>query len=126
WQLVRWRVEALLQRARSSYALGDYGDCEAATREALAVAERYPERRLIQKRATHQARIQLAKALSRLRRFPEAAQVVEPSVAFHRALKARNTDDFTQHVELADALFASYLADPRARAAERTEAMRLL
>jgi len=120
------RAVALYLRGVSSYELGDYGDCVTAMRAALELSERFPSRGVQSDRYKHELRTLLGKALARLRRSREAADAIEPSVAFHRALKARNTDDFTQHAELAHALFASYLTDPRGRAAQRAEALRLM
>ena len=43
---------------------------------------------------------------TRLGNHEDAQRIITPALAYHRSLYARGNDDFTQHVQLARALYA--------------------
>lgn len=56
-----------------------------------------------------------------------AASIIEPVLAYERGLYERkDSGDLTQHIEYAQALYASALATPKTRAASLAEAARIL
>jgi hypothetical protein len=65
-------------------------------------------------------------ALARQGKTKEAAQLIGPVVKFQRGLAARNRSDQWLPVELASALYAQALTDPKQRTALLQEAATLL
>jgi hypothetical protein len=64
---------------------------------------------------------------ARLERYAEAQQIIEPVLKLHRGLYARkDNEDVLQHVELAQALYASALAAPGQKSAQLTEAAKIM
>ena len=63
---------------------------------------------------------------ARLGQFAEAHKLVEPALKLHRDLYARGSDDLSQRVQLARALYASALAGGAQRSASLKEAATLL
>jgi hypothetical protein len=64
---------------------------------------------------------------ARLERDAEARRLLEPVLELHRGLYARkDNEDLTQHVEFAQALYASALAGSPRKAAELKQAAALI
>ncbi|MDB6084911.1 MAG: hypothetical protein JWN43_2792 [Gammaproteobacteria bacterium] len=114
------------QSGLAEYTLGDYAAAERAMREALDARRRWPLDTVSDRRQQGEVLTVLAMSLARQGRGAEAAQVILPVVRLHRDLAARNHGDQWQHVELASALYAQALIDPRLRAALLKEAAKLV
>jgi hypothetical protein len=117
------RLEGVIGAAE--YETGRYAAAELDLRAAVDVpAEALTtdaERRLVDGRS-----VLLALTLVRENEQSEARSVIAPVVRFHRELKARNHDDYRQHVELAAALYAAALAGDGDRHGLLTEAAALI
>ena len=114
------------QAGQAEYMLGDYAAAERTLREALEARKRWPLETAFERRNQAEVSITLAMSLARQGRTEEAMQVINPVVAFHRELAARNHGDQWQHVELASALYAQALIDQPRRGALLKEAARLI
>ena len=69
-----------------------------------------------------------ARIAARMDRYPEAQQIMEPVLKFHRELYARGKDneDLTQHVQFAQALYVSVLAAPGQKSSQLTQAAAIM
>ena len=105
----------------AEYMLGHDAVAEADLKGSLAVPVSFistdRDRRAIAERSTL-----LALTLVREGKLSEAQAVIAPVVKLQRALRARNQDDYRQHVELAAALYAQALAGAGDRHALLSEA----
>ncbi len=105
----------------AEYMLGHDAAAEADLKGSLAVPVSFistdRDRRAIAERSTL-----LALTLVREGKLSEAQAVIAPVVKLQRALRARNHDDYRQHVELAAALYAQALAGAGDRHALLSEA----
>ena len=111
---------------RTQYRLGDFAAAEKAERVALArrkptATDQVPDQRDLAEFSTW-----LAMAVARQGRSGEAAQIIAPWVKFQRELARKNHGDVWLPLELASALYAQALTDPRRRAALLEEATSLV
>ena len=116
------KANATLERIRfrMAYAGGDYVQAEASARRAIQLDEK------TEKFQSQESEINLALALARLHRLPEAKELLKTSLADQRARIAAGSDDQLLRLELAEALFALALTEPNAGAAELHEAAALI
>jgi tetratricopeptide (TPR) repeat protein len=112
--------------AEAFLGLKDLGAAESATREALRL-------RVEGQRRARQTRLQVAQdqtllavILARQGKLAEARAANEPALAFHRELQQRGSEDVTQHVALAAALYAAALASPPQAPGLLSEAKRII
>lgn len=110
----------------AEYLLGNYPAAERAQREAIEARKKYLTEAVSDRRDVAEKSTWLAMALARQNRLGEAAEVIAPVVKFHRALAAKNMGDRWQTLELASALYAEALADPKKGAALLREAAALV
>jgi hypothetical protein len=112
--------------AQASYLLGDLPAAESAAREASDAHKQWPLHTQSDQRDAADISILLALTLARQAKTAEATSLLDPVLKFHRGLAARNHGDEWQHVQLASALYAKAVADPRDRAALLKEASALV
>jgi hypothetical protein len=112
--------------AQASYLLGDLVATESTGREALDAHKHWIFQTESDKRDDADITILLALTLAREGKTAEAAHLLDPVLKYHRGLAARNHGDEWQHVQLASALYAKAVADPRDRAALLKEASALI
>ena len=113
--------------ADASYRLQDYAAADADLHRALAVRKSIPVRTLGDQRDAGNETTLAAMIAARLGRDAEARRLLEPVLELHRGLYARkDNEDLTQHVEFAQALYASALAGSPRKAAELKQAAALI
>jgi hypothetical protein len=112
--------------AQASYLLGDLAAAESTGREALDAHKHWISQTESDKRDDADITILLALTLGREGKTAEAAHLLDPVLKYHRGLAAHNRGDEWQHVQLASALYAKAVADPRDRAALLKEASALI
>ena len=113
--------------ADASYRLQDYAAADADMHRALAVRKSIPVRTLGDQRDAGNEAALAAMIAARLGRDTEARRLIEPVLELHRGLYARkDNEDLTQHVEFAQALYASALAGSARKAAELKQAAALI
>jgi tetratricopeptide (TPR) repeat protein len=115
--------------AAAAYAhlyLHDAAGAEAAAREAVKVRSGLPAKSLDDRIAASVDQIVLAAALARQDKLAEARKVLEPALDLHRRVMARGTEDLTEHLAWAAALYASALANPAQAAGLLSEAQRII
>ncbi|MFZ0551726.1 MAG: hypothetical protein WAM21_13050 [Steroidobacteraceae bacterium] len=103
---------------RAEYQLGHFESSERAERIALernATLLPFAASVLASKRDSAEISTWLAMALAREGKLPRAAQVIDPIVTFEQGLQARNHGDVWVPYELARALYAQALAEPKQR-----------
>jgi tetratricopeptide (TPR) repeat protein len=110
--------------ADASYNLKDYAAADKEIKLALDYRRRMPMRTLQDELDFNETLTLAAMIAARLERFPEAQQIIEPVVKFHRGLYARGkeNDDLSQHVQYARALYVSALANPGQKASQLADA----
>ena len=106
--------------------LKNYPAAEAAARTALELAPTFHNLVVEDERVLFDIRSQLAFSIARRGQLKEAGEIIQPVIAFHRALATRNVDDLTQRLELSNALFVSSLTDSASRKARLAEAAAIL
>ena len=113
--------------ADASYHLKDYVAADADIKRAGAFRKDLPVRTLGEKRDAGNEAILAAMIAARLGRYAEARQLIEPVLELHRNLFARaGNEDLTQHIEFAQALYASALARSPTKAADLKQAAALM
>ncbi len=113
--------------ADASYRLQDYAAADADMHRALAVRKSIPVRTLGDQRDAGNEAALAAMIAARLGRDTEAQRLLEPVLELHHGLYARkDNEDLTQHVEFAQALYASALAGSARKAAELKQAAALI
>ena len=113
--------------ADASYHLRDYAAADEQIKRAVAIRRQLPKRTLQDQRDASDELIYSAMIAAQLGRFDEAQATIEPVLKFHRELRARpGSDDLTQNIELAQALYASSLAAPRKKPAQLAEAAAIM
>lgn len=110
----------------AEYLLGNYAAAERAQREAIEARKKYLTEAVSDRRDVAEKSTWLALALARQNRHAEATEVIAPVVKFHRELAAKNMGDRWQTLELASALYAEALADPKKGVALLREAAALV
>jgi hypothetical protein len=114
------------QQALDEYLLQDYGAAERTMRAAIELRHQEPLTTLGAKRQESRLSMLLAMALAKQGNHEEAGRAIAPALAFQRTLLTRNKDDATQHIELAQVLYAAALADPAQHEALLHEAAALM
>ena len=113
--------------ADASYRLTDYATADADIQRALALRKLIPVRTLSDQRDAGNEAALAAMIAARLGRNAEARRMIDPVVELHRGLYARNdNDDLTQHIEFAQALYASALAGSTRKTAELKQAAAII
>ena len=113
--------------ADASYNLKDYAAADQEIKRAIDTWRHVPKRTLQDERDASEVLILAAMIAARQEHFSEAQQIIDPVVKFHRGLYARGNDDLGQHVQLAQALYASALTAPLQRPSPQlTEAAAIL
>lgn len=113
--------------ADASYRLKDYSAADADMQRALAVRKSIPVRTLSDQRDAGNEATLAAMIAARLGRVAEAQRLLGPVLELQRGLYARkDNEDLTQHVEFAQALYASALAGSPQNAAELKQAAALI
>jgi len=110
----------------AQYLLADYPSAERAERVAVEARKQYLTQAVSDRRDLAEKSTWLAMALARQGRLDEAAQVIGPVVKFQRELAAKNHGDRWQPLELASALYAEALSDPKHAAGLLREAAALM
>jgi hypothetical protein len=110
----------------AEYLLGNFAAAEKAEREAVDARKKYLTDAVSDRRDVAEKSTWLAMSLARQRHLDEAVQVIEPVVKFHRELAAKNHGDRWQSLELASALYADALAEPKKSAVLLREAANLV
>ena len=110
----------------AEYVLGNFAAAEKAERVAVEARKKYLTEAVSDRRDVAEKSTWLAMALARQGHLDEAVQVIDPVVKFHRELAAKNHGDRWQTLELASALYADALADPKKSAPLLREAAALI
>jgi hypothetical protein len=106
--------------------LGDPAAALSAFQSTVEARSKYPPGDLSEKRSLSMTKVYEAMALARLGRGPQARTLLDPEIAFQKALAARNKGDATQFLDYAQTLFVESLVDASRRGALRSEALRLI
>jgi tetratricopeptide (TPR) repeat protein len=124
----RLLVNSQLTLADALYNLREYEAASREIRTAIELRKRLPKRTLQDERDAGDELIVAAMIAARQGNFAEAQRIIEPVVKFHRGLYARgkDNDDLTQHVQLAQALYASALAAEGRKGSQLAEAAAIL
>jgi tetratricopeptide (TPR) repeat protein len=113
--------------ADASYRLKEYAVADAEIRRAVELRKSIPPRTLGERRDEAAQASLAAMIAARLERYAEARRLIDPVLELHRELFARgDNEDLTQHIEFAQALYASALARPGGNAAELKQAAALI
>jgi len=114
--------------ADASYHLKDYAAADADIKRALEARRVLPKRTLFDERDANDGLMLAAMIAARMDRYPEAQQIMQPVLKFHRDLYARgkDNDDTLQHAQFARALYVSALAAPGQRTSELAQAAAVL
>ena len=96
--------------AEMAYRRNDFIAAEAHRRKAIAF--RQAPRTQLDAMHASEPQIGLALALARQGRLVDARQVIEPVIKLHRGFVAQGSDNLTQRVVFAGALFAAAVASP--------------
>jgi len=113
--------------AEGSYRLGDYAEADAEVKKALAIRRTIPTRTLSEERDADIQLMLAALIAARLQRYAEAQQIIEPVLKLHRGLYERkDSDDLSQRVEFARALYVSAVAAPGQKTVQLTQAATLI
>jgi AAA+ ATPase superfamily predicted ATPase len=111
---------------QAEYQLGNYPAAERDERVAVEARKKYLTEAVTDRRDFAEKSTWLAMALARQGHREEAAQIIAPVVKFHRELSLKNHGDRWQPLELAGALYAEALTDPKKSAALLREAAALV
>jgi hypothetical protein len=114
-----------LVMTRTEFGRGDYVAAESAAREGIQFRKIVSNGSVQDLRDLDELATWLTLALVRQGRIAEAAQTIAPVVKFQRDLTAKNHGDRWQPYELANALYAQALTDPKQAAALLREATSL-
>ena len=117
-----------LTLADALYNMREYDAASREIRATIDFRKRLPKRTLQDERDASDELILAAMIAARQGNFTEAQRIIEPVLKFHRGLHARGkgNDDLTQHVQLAQALYASALAAEGRKASQLGEAGAIL
>jgi hypothetical protein len=110
---------------RVEFGRGDYAAAEKAVREAIEFRKIMSTGAVQDVRDLDELATWLTLALVRQGHVSEAAQTIAPVVTFQRGLAAKNHGDRWQPYELANALYAQALTDPKKAPALLREATAL-
>jgi hypothetical protein len=110
---------------RTEFGRGDYAAAERAVREGIQFRKIVSNGAVQDLRELNELATWLTLALARQGRLAEAAQTIAPVVKFQRDLKPKNHGDAWQGYELANALYAQALTDPKQAPALLREATSL-
>jgi len=111
---------------RTLYRRGDFAGAEQAERVALAARKAWGTAAISDRRDLGAVSTWLAMSIARQGRTAEAAKIIAPVVRFQRELAAKNHSDQWLRMELAAALYAQALTDPKRSEAQLREATALL
>jgi hypothetical protein len=110
---------------RTEFGRGNYAAAESAVREGIQFRKIVSNGSVQDLRELNELATWLTLALVRQGRLTEAAQTIAPVVKFQRDLKLKNHGDVWQPYELANALYAQALTDPKQAPALLREATSL-
>jgi conflict system STAND superfamily ATPase len=111
---------------RAEYQLGDFPAAERSEARALQASKASGAEATDDLRRRAEASTWMAMAQARQGRMSEAAQTIGPVVRFLRELAAKNHGDQWLPLQLAGALYAEALSNPKEGAAYLREAARLI
>ena len=117
---------ALEAEARAYLYQRDFASAERTIRQALEARGGLPRRNLDDELGIAADQAILAAALARQDKLAEARATLEPALALHRKLMARGTEDLTEHLLWATALYAAALSNPPQANALLAEAQRVI
>jgi hypothetical protein len=113
--------------AEASYRLKDYTTADAEIKRAVEIRRAIPKRNLFDERDASDALMLAAIIAARQERYPQAQQIIEPVLKFHRGLYARrDNEDLSQQVQFAHALYVSALAAPGQKASQLAQAATII
>ncbi|HKU86354.1 MAG TPA: hypothetical protein VJV77_08435 [Casimicrobiaceae bacterium] len=112
--------------ADACYRARDYPAAQRAIGEATDSRQLIPHRTTQDARDANDEQILAAMIAARLGQREEAQRIISPALAYHRMLYARGNDDLTQHLQLARALYAFALANPKHSSPELAEAAAII
>jgi tetratricopeptide (TPR) repeat protein len=113
--------------AEASYRMDDYAAADAEIKKALEIRRVIPMRTLAEERDVDAQLMLAALIAARLQRYAEAQQIIEPVLKLHRGLYERkDSDDLSQRVEFARALYVSAVTAPGQKTAQLTQAATLI
>jgi hypothetical protein len=113
--------------AEASYRLKYYAAADTDIKRALEIRKSIPKRNLFDERDASDGLMLAAMIAARMERYPEAQQLIEPVLAFHRGLYARkDNEDLNQHVQYASALYVSALAAPGQKTSQLAQAAAII
>ena len=113
--------------ADASYRLQEYAAADSDIRRAVELRKAIPTRSLGERRDEAALTTLAAMIAARMERYVEARRLIDPVLELHRGLFARpDNEDLTQHIEFAQALYASALARSGSSAAELKQAAAIL
>jgi tetratricopeptide (TPR) repeat protein len=116
---------AELISTRVEFERGDYAAAQKAAREAAAARKIVSDGAVQDSRDQGEIATWLTMALVRQGRLAEALQTIAPVIKFQRTIAPRNRGDKWLPYEMANALYAQALADPKQAAALLREAVSL-
>jgi len=108
---VAWRTAA-----EASWWLRDYARADSEIAHALTIRKAIPPRNLGEERDANVQLVVAAVIAASVGDYARARRIIDPVLAFQRGLYQRkDNEDLTQHIEYAQALYASALAAPDTR-----------
>jgi len=117
---------AYMLEGRAEYQLGDFAAAERSEAKALQASQAGGAEATDDRRRRAQCSTWIAMAQARQGRLSEAARTIGPVLRFYHDFAARNHGDQWLQLELAGALYAEALSDPKTGAANLREAARLI
>jgi hypothetical protein len=112
--------------ADASYNLKDYAAADKEIKLAIDHWQRVPKRTLEDERDLNDLQILAAMIAARAGRRADAQSIIDPVLKFHRGLYAKNSEDLTQHVQMARALYASGLSGSAQASSQLAEAAAII
>ncbi|HEY5365327.1 MAG TPA: hypothetical protein VIL19_02550 [Casimicrobiaceae bacterium] len=112
--------------ADAQYRLHDYPAAEATSAKALELRRQLPQRTVQDARDASDEQMLAALIAVRLGKMDDARRLAGPPLALHRGYFARNTEDSTQHVQMARALYVAASAGLGDHAKELAQAASII
>jgi tetratricopeptide (TPR) repeat protein len=112
--------------AEAQYQLHDYAAAAATSAKVLELRRQIPPSTVEEARDASDEQMLAALIAVRLGKLDEARPLAAQALALHRGYYARNTEDATQHMQMARALYVAASAEIGDRAKELAEATAIL